>query len=150
MKRTRIDQFLQDSVDNPPMETSAVLNGPDTVKNILINETNKLNRLESVTNELLNYITDSNAIKRLTYKEKKSLLETITTIQNNTRDFIFRVAEVSAKNTFLQELLKTTQGPRQLVQSSNGEVYESNIDDHTRKQLTELLRDMVNDEVRDK
>lgn len=150
MKLTRIDQFLQASLDTPPMETQVVLNGSDTVKNILINETTKLNRLEQVTSELLDYLTDSKVIKKLSYKEKKSLLETITTIQNDSRDFIFRVAEISAKNTFLQELLKSTQEPRQLVQSSNGEIYESSVDDHTRKQLTELLRDMINDEVRSK
>ena len=148
MKLTRVNEFLSKKEIVPSEETSVILNGPDTIKNILVNETLKLGRLEAVTNELLDYITDSKTMKNLSYKEKQNLLTTITNIQANSRDFIFRVAELSTKNTFLQEVLKMAQGPREIIQSESGEVYVSNIDDETRKNLTELLRDIVNERVR--
>jgi hypothetical protein len=146
----KVNNFLNNS--NPePLETpesNVVLNSGDVVKNILINETVKLGRLDYVTNELLNYITDSKTIKQLSYKEKQNLLKTITEIQTNSRDFIFKVAELSSKNSFLQEVLKMTQGEKEIIQSSNGETYISSIDDETRKNLSEILRDVVNERVR--
>lgn len=148
MKLTKVNEFLSKKEIVPSEETPIILNGPDTIKNILVNETLKLGRLEAVTNELLDYITDSKTMKNLSYKEKQNLLTTITNIQANSRDFIFRVAELSTKNTFLQEVLKMAQGPREIIQSESGEVYVSNIDDETRKNLTELLRDIVNERVR--
>lgn len=148
-KLTKVNNFL-DSVeqDNIAPETQVVLSGPDAIKNILVNETIKLNRLETITNELLNYLADSRAIKKLSYKEKQYLLTTITNIQANSRDFIFKVAEMSSKNAFLQEVLRVTQEPREIITSSNGETYISSIDDETRKNLTEILRDVVNERIR--
>lgn len=147
---TNVNNFLSNlkdtNVEQP--ETTVVINSGDVVSNILRNETVKLSRLDHVTNELLNYVTDSKVIKNLDYKEKQNLLRTIIDIQNNSRDFIFRVAELSSKNTFLQEVLKLSQGPKEIIQSENGETYISSIDDETRKNLTELLRDVVNERVR--
>ena len=74
-----------------------------------------MNRLETITNELLNYLADSKAIKKLSYKEKQYLLTTITNIQDNSRDFILKVAEMSSKNAFLQEVLRVTQEPREII-----------------------------------
>lgn len=148
-KLTKVNNFLNNIQEQETVvESNIVLSGPDAIKNILINETVKLNRLENVTNELLNYLTDPKAIKQLSYKEKQNLLGTITDIQTNSRDFIFRVAELSAKNTFLQEVLRMAQEPREIITSCNGETYISSIDDETRKNLTEILRDVVNERVR--
>ena len=128
-------------------KSGIILSGPDTIKNILISETVKLGKLEAVSNELLAYLTDSKVMKQLSYKEKQHLLNDITNIQNNSRDFIFRVAEMSVKNTFLQEVLKLAEGPKEIVTSTNGEKYITQIDDDTRKQLSEMLRDIVNDRI---
>ena len=148
MSLNRVNEFLRNQVTEVSKETSVVLNGPDAIKNILVNETVKLGKLEEVSNTLLNYLTDSKEIKRLSYKEKQNLLRTITEIQTNSRDFIFKVAELSSKNAFLQNVLKATQEPRQILTSSNGETYISNIDEDTRRNLTEILRDMVNERTR--
>ena len=148
-KLTKVNDFLNNIEEEPEIkQTNIVLSGPDAIKNILVNETLKLTRLESVTNELLNYLTDHKAIKQLTYKEKQHLLSTITDIQTNSRDFIFKVAELSSKNSFLQEVLKMAQEPKELITSCNGETYISNIDEETRRNLTEILRDVVNERVR--
>lgn len=148
-KLTKVNDFLNNIDEASEIkQTNIVLSGPDAIKNILVNETLKLTRLESVTNELLNYLTDHKAIKQLTYKEKQHLLSTITDIQTNSRDFIFKVAELSSKNSFLQEVLKMAQEPKELITSCNGETYISSIDEETRRNLTEILRDVVNERVR--
>ena len=40
------------------------------------------------------------------------------------------------------------QEPKELITSCNGETYISNIDEETRRNLTEILRDVVNERVR--
>lgn len=146
---TKVNEFLNEvPKPNEVAETQVVLSGPDAIKNILMNETNKLCRLENVTNILLDYITDPKAIKQLSYKEKQHLLNTITDIQNNSRDFIFKVAEMSSKNSFLQEVLKMAQEPNEIITSSNGETYVSSISDEARRNITEILRNVINERVR--
>lgn len=149
-KLDKVNNFLNNINQNNEVsqETNIILSGPDAIKNILINETIKLGKLEAVSNELLAYLTDSKAIKNLSYKEKQHLLGTITDIQNNSRDFIFRVAEMSNKNAFLKEVLKLAEGPKEtIITSANGETYISSIDDETRRDLSELLREVINDRI---
>ena len=123
-KLSKVNQFLQDIQEkDKPIENNIVLSGPDAIKNILINETIKLGRLENVSNELLNYLTDSKVIKKLSYKEKQYLFNQISDVQNNSRDFIFKVAELSNKNAFLQEVLKLAEGPKEILVSESGEKY---------------------------
>ena len=144
-----VNNFLNSLEESDQVkEVEVVMNDPDVVKNILLNEIVKVNRLESVTSELLNYITDSKAIKNLTYKEKQSLLRNIIEIQTNSRDFIFRAAELANKNEFLKKIMEVSNKPNQVIQSCNGESYISSIDDETRRDLTELLRDVINERCR--
>jgi len=149
-KLDKVNNFLSNLNQNNDVsaESNIILSGPDTIKNILINETLKLGKLETVSNELLSYLTNSRTMKNLSYKEKKSLLETITTIQNNSRDFIFKVAEMSNKNAFLKDVLKLAEGPKEtILTASNGETYISSVDDETRRELSELLREVINDRI---
>lgn len=147
-KLSRVNNFLKkiEKEDNIT-ENNIILSGPDVIKNILVNETLKLGKLESVSNELLAYLTDSKVMRQLSYKEKQNLLGMITDIQNNSRDFIFKVAELSNKNTFLKEVLKLAEEPKDIIVSENGETYISQIDDETRKNLSEILINIVNDRV---
>ena len=150
-KLTKVNEFLNSEIipNKKEVETASIItNGPDTIKNILISETLKLQKLENASSELLTYLTDSKIMKRLSHKDKQSLLTTITSIQTNSRDFILRVAELSNKNKFLQEVLRMAQEPKTIVQSSEGETYISSIDDDTRRDLSELLRDLVHERVR--
>ena len=147
-KLTRVNDFLQRiKKEDNITENDVILSGPDVIKNILVNETIKLSKLESVSNELLAYLTDSKVMRQLSYKEKQNLLGMITDIQNNSRDFIFKVAELSNKNTFLKEVLKLAEEPKDIIVSENGETYISQIDDETRKNLSEILINIVNDRV---
>ena len=130
------------------LETGIILSGPDTIKNILVNETIKLNKLEQVEAELINYLTDSREMRKLSRKEQQSLLRDIVSIQTNSRDFIFKVAEMSHKNEFLKQVLELAQGPKEVVVSESGEVFESSITEDDRKHLTELVRDILNDQTR--
>lgn len=149
-KLTKVNEFLKKKEEQVPevKETGIILNGPDTIKNILINETIKLNKLEQVSAELLNYLTDSRAMKKLTRKEQQSLLRDIVAIQTNSRDFIFKVAELSTKNEFLKKILELSQGTKEMVISEDGEVFESSISEEERKKLAEILRDVMNDRTR--
>lgn len=149
-KLTKVNQFLKKKEEQVPevKETGIILNGPDTIKNILINETIKLNKLEQVSAELLTYLTDSKAMKKLTRKEQQSLLRDIVAIQTNSRDFIFKVAELSTKNEFLKKILELSQGNKEVVISENGEVFESSVSEEDRKRLAEILRDVMNDRTR--
>lgn len=150
-KLTKVNEFLNSEIipNEKDVETSTIItSGPDTIKNILVSETLKLQKLESASSELLAYLTDSKIMKRLSHKDKQSLLTTITSIQTNSRDFILRVAELSNKNKFLQEVLRMAQEPKTIIQSSEGETYISSIDEDTRRDLSELLRDLVHERVR--
>ncbi len=147
-KLTRINEFLNKKEAPITQETGVILNGPDTIKNILINETIKLNKLEQVTAELIHHLTDSKEMKRLPRKEQQALLRDIVSIQTNSRDFIFKVAELSSKNDFLREILKLSQGVTDVVISENGEIFDSSITEQDRKYLSEMLRDILNDQTR--
>lgn len=145
----RVNEFLKTTkVEEHRLATDIVMNGSDTVKNILVNETIKINRLEKLTSSLLDYIGDEKAIKKLSYKDQQELLKTVSMIQNSSRDFIFKVAELSAKNEFIKKVLEVTNQPNEVITSSSGEKYISTIDEETRKNLTEVLRDMVNENIR--
>ena len=146
----RVNKFLNTNKKevSTQKETNIILNGPDTVKNILIAETIKLSKLDDVCNQLILYLTDSKEMKRLSRKEQQSLLRDMVAIQTNSRDFILKVAEMSTKNEFIREVVELAKGPKELVLSENGEVFESSITEDDRKQLTELLREVLNDRTR--
>lgn len=145
---SRVNNLLNKKEEVAPQETGIILSGPDTIKNILVNETIKLNKLEQVEAELINYLTDSREMRKLSRKEQQSLLRDIVSIQTNSRDFIFKVAEMSHKNEFLKQVLELAQGPKEVVVSESGEVFESSITEDDRKHLTELVRDILNDQTR--
>ena len=145
----KVNEYLNKKNEVPEkMETGIILSGPDTIKNILINEVVKFDKLEQVSAELINYLTDSREMRKLSRKEQQSLLRDIVAIQTNSRDFIFKVAELSSKNEFLKKVLDLAAGPKEVVISENGEVFESSVSEEDKKKLAELLRDMLNDQTR--
>lgn len=149
MKRlTRINDYLAKQPPAIPEETEVVLNGPDTMRNILINETVKLSKLEQVSNELIADITDPNVRRLMNQKEKQNLLRLVQEVEKDSRDFIFKVAEMSTKNSFLNEVLKIAQNPTEVVISEDGTVYKSSITEEQRNDLTILLRDILNEQTR--
>lgn len=139
------NEVSQPSLD---MEKSVVLSGPDTVKNIMISETLKLGKLEVVQNMLIDRITDAKVIDSLPYKEQQSLLRLVTDIQINSRDFIIKLSEIANKNEMVKKAIELAAGPKEVIISENGTVFETQIDETQRKHLSELLRDMLNDTTR--
>ena len=109
----------------------------------------KASKLEMVSDELIRYLTDSKAIKQLSYKEKQNLLKDVTAIKADSRDFMVRFAELSTKNALVAKVIEMAEGDKPLIQSESGEVYTSSIDDGTRKELSELLRTIINDRLRE-
>ena len=148
-KLDKVNQFLSKKDENiKPVENNIILNGPDTLKNILFNETLKLNKLENVSNQLLDYLTDSKEMKRLSRKEQQSLLRDIVAIQTNSRDFIVKMAEMATKNEVVRQVIQLSKGPKEIVISENGEVFDSSITETDRRRLEDLLRTMLDDKTR--
>lgn len=145
----RVNKFLQNEKNNiVPLQNEIIVSGPDTLRSIMYNETNKLNKLEMASNILLDYICDAKQIKALTYKEKQQTLRLIADMANNSRDFMIKMAELSSKNEFLKELLNQATKTKETVISENGEVFETLIDEDARKLLSEMVRNVVNERVR--
>ena len=149
-KLTKVTEFLnkKEEVENKPQENTLILNGPDTLKNILLNETLKLNKLEHVENQLIEYLTDSKEMKKLSRKEQQSLLRDIVAIQTNSRDFIVKMAEMATKNSVIKQIIEISSGPKEVVISENGEVFESSISEQDRRRLDDVLRNMLDDRTR--
>ena len=146
----RINKFLTELKSNRNQEiTDTTLHGPDTIKNILETEVQKMTFLEKVNSELLVQITDPKIIKRLSYKDKKELLEFLSNMQNNSRNFIVDMADLCTKNQFLNQVLKMSTYDTITVTSDNGETFESVITEDRRRELTEMLRDAINDRARE-
>lgn len=141
---SHVNKFLNSKTEIVPVEQEVVVVGPDAVKNIFVNEINKINKLESLSNDLIAYISDAKAVKQLSYKQKQELLRTVNDIASDSRNFVFRMAELASKNEFLKRIMEINEGSKTIIQSSSGETYVSSIDDETRRNLTELLRDVVN------
>ena len=93
-------------------------------------------------------LTDSKEIKKLSYKEKQGLLRDITAIKADSRDFMVRFAELSTKNELVREVIELAKEPKEVVTSENGQTYISKIDEETRKELSEMLRNVINDRIR--
>ena len=142
----RVNKFLQERKSEVPQEV--VLQGPDTIKNIIAFETQKLAFLENINSHLLAQVADIKTINKLSYKEKQQLLRFLTDIQNDSRDFILNVAALCSKNQFLEQVLKLSTMDTITVESDNGETFESVISEERRKELTEMLRDAINDRAR--
>lgn len=146
---SNVNDFLNSKKLIPIKEENVVISGADATKNIFINEVSKINKLENLSNELIKYIADEKSIKQLTYSQKQELLKTISIIQSDSRNFIFKMAELASKNEFLKKMIEINEAPKQIIESNNGETYISSIDDDTRRDLTELLRDVVNNRCYD-
>ena len=145
----KINNFLKNiEIKSAPAE-EIVLQGPDTLRNILEHETQKLAFLEQVNSALLYQVANPKVIKKLSYKEKKELLRFLSDIQNDSRNFIINMASLCAKNSFFDEVLKLSKAPTVTVVSDNGETFESLITEERRKELTEMLRDEINTRARE-
>ena len=144
----RVNKFLSEQNKQPEKDAEIIVSGPDCIKNIFVSEAMKAAKLEMVSDELINYLTDSKAMRNLSYKEKQGLLRDVTAIKADSRDFMVRFAELSTKNELVKKVIEMAEGPKELVKSENGEVYVSKIDEETRKDLSELLRNVINDRIR--
>lgn len=144
----RVNKFLSEQNKQPEKDAEIIVSGPDCIKNIFVSEAMKAAKLEIVSDELINYLTDSKAMRNLSYKEKQGLLRDVTAIKADSRDFMVRFAELSTKNELVKKVIEMAEGPKELVKSENGEVYVSKIDEETRKDLSELLRNVINDRIR--
>lgn len=144
---SKINEFFAQNRKVPAVNQYAV-DGPNVLKNMLAAEINKVNKLDVAINSLIDYLLNPKYLKYLPEKEKESRLKTAVAIQSNSRDFITRVAELSSKNALMQEVLRMSTKKSEVILSESGETYRSHITDEERKQVTEILRNIINDRTR--
>lgn len=146
MKLTRVNEFLKRNEVAIPQESGIVLNSADAIKNIVMSEIMDIARLDKISDELITYL--SKDLKRQTRKEQQSFLRDVEWIKSNKRDFVFRVAQETNKNQFLNKIFTLASQPKEKVISENGEVFESSITEENRLQLSELIRDILDEKTR--
>lgn len=146
MKLTRVNEFLKKNEVIVPQENNVILNGPDTIKNIVVSEIIDIGRLDKISDELITYL--SKDLKRQSRKDQQSFLRDVETIKSNKRDFVFRVAQETTKNEFLTKIFTLAAQPTEKVISENGEVFESSISSEDKTHLRNLLIDFLNDQTR--
>lgn len=146
MKLTRVNEFLKKNEVAIPQESGIVLNSADAIKNIVMSEIMDIARLDKISDELITYL--SKDLKRQTRKEQQSFLRDVEWIKSNKRDFVFRVAQETNKNQFLNKIFTLASQPKEKVISENGEIFESSITEENRLQLSELIRDILDEKTR--
>ena len=146
MKLTRVNEFLKKNEVTIPQESGIVLNSADAIKNIVMSEIMDIARLDKISDELITYL--SKDLKRQTRKEQQSFLRDVEWIKSNKRDFVFRVAQETNKNQFLNKIFTLASQPKEKVISENGEIFESSITEENRLQLSELIRDILDEKTR--
>lgn len=146
MKLTRVNEFLKKNEVIVPQENNVILNGPDTIKNIVVSEIIDIGKLDKISDELISYL--SKDLKRQSRKDQQSFLRDVETIKANKRDFVFKVAQETTKNEFLTKVFALASQPTETVISENGEVFESSISAEEKTHLRNLLIDFLNDQTR--
>lgn len=144
MKFDKVNNFLSNLEETS--ETDVVLNGSEVVKNIVVSEIMDINRLSQLSKELLTCL--SKDIKRLSRKEQQSFWRDVEAVNARKEDFVFKIAQETNKNEFMNKIFNMAAQPKEKVISENGEVFESSVSNETRNQLTALLVDMLNDSTR--
>lgn len=144
MKFDKVNNFLANLEETS--ETDVVLNGSEVVKNIVVSEIMDINRLSQLSKELLTCL--SKDIKRLSRKEQQSFWRDVEAVNARKEDFVFKIAQETNKNEFMNKIFNMAAQPKEKVISENGEVFESSVSNETRNQLTALLVDMLNDSTR--
>lgn len=146
MKLNRVNEFLKRNEIVVSNDSDIILNSPDTIKNIVVSEILDIAKLDKISDELISYL--SKDLKRQSRKDQQSFLRDVEMIKSNKRDFVFRVAQETNKNEFLNKIFNLASQPKQTVISENGEVFESSITEENRAQLSELIRDILNEKTR--
>ena len=146
MKLNRVNEFLKRNEIVVSNDSGIILNSPDTIKNIVVSEILDIAKLDKISDELISYL--SKDLKRQSRKDQQSFLRDVEMIKSNKRDFVFRVAQETNKNEFLYKIFNLASQPKQTVISENGEVFESSITEENRAQLSELIRDILNEKTR--
>ena len=113
MKLTRVNEFLKKNEVAIPQESGIVLNSADAIKNIVMSEIMDIARLDKISDELITYL--SKDLKRQTRKEQQSFLRDVEWIKSNKRDFVFRVAQETNKNQFLNKIFTLASQPKEKI-----------------------------------
>jgi len=143
MRLDRVQQYLN-QID-PAQENEIILDGPETLKGIMVSELTDIQRLSKLSSELITYL--SKDVKRLTRKEQQSLWRDVEAVNARKEDFVFKMAQEANKNTYINQLLEIANKPNEKVITENGEVFGSSITSEQRNNLTAILVDLMNDEA---
>ena len=144
MKFERVNKYLNQL--EPINEQEVILDGSEVMKSILVSEVRDINRLSNLSSELLTYL--SKDIKKLPRKEQQYFWKDVETVLARKEDWFFKVAQESNRSEFVQKILDMASKPSEKVIAEDGEVIDSSITEENRVQLSNLLVDLLNDQVR--
>lgn len=145
MRLNKVNQFLKKNVVEAPV-AQPLLSSGDTIKNIVVSEIININKLDKISEELIDYL--SKDLKKQSRKDQQSLLRDIEVIKSNKRDFVFNVAKEMQKNEFLHRIFVASTQPSETVIAEDGTIFQSEITPDTKRELQAILIDLINDKTR--
>lgn len=130
--------------------SDAMLAGPGTYEAILSNEMNKCLLLDNLEKVFISDLTKATKMRTMTEKQKQSLMMDVHSILCDSREFVFKAAELHSKDGFMQKVVdKVIDATSECTVTESGqEVYKSDISDEVRSSLSKLIRAQINDITR--
>lgn len=132
-----------------PTDPQEVLytNGQDVLQSMILGEHQKLNYLRNINWQLIKSLTNPKRFASLSEKEQIQFLNIFSQLEKDSKHFELAVLELCAKNAWAEKLFRT-QEPEEVIEAKP--VYVPEITEERRKELTEMLRDKINETVRNR
>ena len=118
----------------------------DVLKSMFLGEHQKMSYLRNINWQLLKSLTDPKRLASLTEKERFQFLSFFNQMEKESRNFELAVMELCAKNSWAEKLFKLQEQEEKPTEVKT--TYVPEISEERRKELTEMLRDKINETVR--
>lgn len=143
---SRIDKVLN-QIKNKQLqpETELVSFGPNIILHLIQNTAGQLNKLDKISNDLIDYFCNPKNLENLTPKQRQDLLMDVAELQKGNRDFIFKFVEMANKNAFLNRVLENTSGKNEIVVTDQGHEIISKDMSAKREELESFVRGLLSE-----
>lgn len=143
---SRIDKVLNE-IKNKELkqETEIVSFGPNIILHLIQNTAGQLNKLDKISNQLIDYFCNPKNLEMLSSKQRQDLLMDVAELQKDNRDFIFKFVEMANKNAFLNRVLENTSGRNEMVLTDDGHEVISKDMSEKRQELESFVRGLLSE-----